>query len=139
MELRGKKRQTCRIRSHCRPCRLSLSQQCVVAGGGQAPWIQDKGVAWGHLPRDALGGRSSTRLEQRAKGGAAHDFTNDETERLPWPESFYLQRKVKITEGGGEMLTTLMKTESGLLGAGLCTPPASGCTPRGPGHVPEVG
>lgn len=32
----------------------------------------------------------------------------------------HLQRKVKITEGGGEMLTTLMKTGSGLLGAGLC-------------------
>ena len=105
---------------------------------GAGPVDPGQGRGMGHLPRDALGGRSSTRLEQRAKGGAAHDFTNDEAERLPRPESFYLQRKVKITEGGGEMLTTLMKTESGLLGAGLCTPPASGCTPRGPGHVPEV-
>lgn len=51
----------------------------------------------------------------------------------------HLQRKVKITEGGGEMHATLMKTVSRFLGAGLCAPPATGCTSGGPGHMPEAG
>lgn len=104
---------------------------------GQAPWVQDDGMGWGHLPRDAWVGRGST------EGGAARDFRNDEAGRLPRPESWdiavHLQRKVKITEGGGGMHATLMKTVSRLLGAGLCTPLATGCTSGGPGHMPEAG
>ena len=106
-------------------------------GRGQAPWVQDKVVGWGHLPQDTWVGRGST------EGGAARDFRNDRQKgccnlnlrTLP----VHLQRKVKVTEGGGEMHATLMKTVSRLLGAGLCSPPAMGCTSGGLGYMPEVG
>lgn len=99
-------------------------------GRGQAQWVQDEGVGWGHLPRDAWGGGAALKAEQlvtsemmRQKGCRGLNLG-----ALP----VHLQRKVKITEGGGEMHATLMKTVSRLLGAGLCTPPAMGCTSGGP-------
>lgn len=76
----GNKRQTYRIRSHCRHCRLNLSQQCVLAGPGTGPVGPGRGGGVGPPSPRCLGGRGST------EGGAARDFRNDEAERLPLPE-----------------------------------------------------